>query len=102
MQYFAKCIVTNEHWNVYCICKTFKGQKFHKSVKKGVNHDYFDFSCKCANSTCAVPKIVSVPPWSILLCLSTLGRYHAIYTRCIIKIHSLATTSGPTHKVGVV
>ena len=28
--------------------------------------------------------------------------HHAIYTRCIGRMHSLATTSGPTRKVGVV
>ena len=36
------------------------------------------------------------------ICLSTLEDHHAVYTRCIGRMHSLATTSGPTHKVGVV
>ena len=49
----------------------------------------------------AGPKIVLVPR-SMFKCLSALGRYHAIYTRCIGKMHSLATTSGPTCKVGEV
>ena len=41
-------------------------------------------------------------PAIYLICLSALERYHAIYTRCIGRIHSLATTSGPARKVGVV
>ena len=34
--------------------------------------------------------------------LSALEDYHAVYTRCIGRMHSLATTSGPARKVGVV
>ena len=43
-----------------------------------------------AHSAPAGPKIVLAP-----ICLSTLGKYHAVYTRRIGRIHSLATTSGP-------
>ena len=38
----------------------------------------------------------------IYICLSALEDYHAVYTRCIGRMHSLATTSGPARKVGVV
>ena len=38
----------------------------------------------------------------IYICLSTLEDHHAVYTRCIGRMHSLATTSGPARKVGVV
>ena len=50
----------------------------------------------------AGPKIVLVPPLSIFICLSALEDDHAVYTRCIGRMHSLATTSGPARKVGVV
>ena len=38
----------------------------------------------------------------IYIYLSALGRHHAVYTHCIGRMHTLATTSGPAHKVGVV
>ena len=38
----------------------------------------------------------------IYICLSALEDHHAVYTRCIGRMHSLATTSGPARKVGVV
>ena len=58
----------------------------------------------------AGPKIVLVPPRSmfiyiyvyIYICLSTLEDHHAVYTHCIGRMHSLATTSSPARKVGVV
>ena len=56
-----------------------------------------------ARSAPAGPKIVLVPPRSILyIYLSTLEDHHAVYTRCIGRMYSLATTSGPARKVGVV
>ena len=55
-----------------------------------------------ARSARAGPKIVLVPPLSIFICLSALEDHHAVYTRCIGRMHSLATTSGPARKVGVV
>ena len=59
-----------------------------------------------ARSAPAGPKIVLVPPRSnfkyIYICLSALEDDHAVYTRCIGRMHSLATTSGPARKVGVV
>ena len=36
------------------------------------------------------------------ICLSALEDDHTVYTRCIGRMHSLATTSGPARKVGVV
>ena len=36
------------------------------------------------------------------LSLSALEDFHVVYTRCIGRMHSLATTSGPARKVGVV
>ena len=36
------------------------------------------------------------------ICLSALEDHHAVYTRCIGRMYSLATTSGPARKVGVV
>ena len=55
-------------------------------------------------STRAGPKIVLVPPRSNFkyICLSALEAHNAVYTRCIERIHSLATTSDPARKVGVV
>ena len=38
----------------------------------------------------------------IYICLSALEDHHAVYTCCIGRMHSLATTSGPARKVGVV
>ena len=38
----------------------------------------------------------------IYICLTALEDHHAVYTRCIGRMHSLATTSGPARKVGVV
>ena len=60
-----------------------------------------------ARSAPAGPKIVLVPPQSIFIYiyiynLSALEDHHAVYTRCIGRMHSLATTSGPARKVGVV
>ena len=56
-----------------------------------------------ARSVPAGPKIVLVPPQSILyIFLSALEDHHAVYTRCIGRMHSLATTSGPALKMGVV
>ena len=55
-----------------------------------------------ARSAPAGPKIVLVPPRSMFICLSALEDHHAVYTRCIGRMHSLATTSGPARKVGVV
>ena len=57
-----------------------------------------------ARSAPAGPKIVLVPLRSmfIYICLSALEDHHAIYTRCIGRMHSLATTFGPACKVGVV
>ena len=56
-----------------------------------------------ARSAPAGPKIVLVPPRSILyIYLSALEDHHAVYTRCIGRMHSLATTSGPARKLGVV
>ena len=59
-----------------------------------------------ARSASAGPKIVLVPPRSmfiyIYICLSALEDHHAVYTCCIGRMHSLATTSGPARKVGVV
>ena len=53
--------------------------------------------------TCAGPKIVLVPrDLCLYICLSALEDHHAVYTRCIGRMHSLATTSGPARKVGVV
>ena len=62
------------------------------------------FSHFGARSTPAGPKIVLVPPRSmfIYICLSALEDHHAVYTRCIRRMQSLATTSGPARKVGVV
>ena len=55
-----------------------------------------------AHSAPAGPKIVLVPPRSMFLynyiCLSALEDHHAVYTRCIGRMHSLATTSGPARK----
>ena len=59
------------------------------------------FFLQAHGSAPAGPKIVLVPQ-SMFKCLSALGRYHAIYTCCIGRMHSLATTSGLTCKVGVV
>ena len=39
---------------------------------------------------------------NIYIMLSALEDDHAFYTRCIGRMHSLATTSGPACKVGVV
>ena len=50
----------------------------------------------------AGPKIVLVPRDLSLLCLSALEDHHVVYTRCIGRMHSLATTSGPARKLGVV
>ena len=52
----------------------------------------------------AGPKIVLVPRDLCLynICLSALEDHHAVYTRCIGRMHSLATTSGPARKVEVV
>ena len=38
----------------------------------------------------------------IYIYLSALEDNHAVYTRCIGRMHSLATTSGPARKMGVV
>ena len=38
----------------------------------------------------------------IYIYLSALEDDHAVYTQCIGRMHSLVTTSGPAHKVGVV
>ena len=46
----------------------------------------------------AGPKIVLAPPRSIFMFVD----HYAVYTHCIGRMHSLATTSGPARKVGVV
>ena len=38
----------------------------------------------------------------IYIYLSALEDHHAVHTRCIGRMHSLATTSGPASKMGVV
>ena len=66
-------------------------------------NELYTCTCTLLHSAPAGPKIVLVPPQSMfILCLFALGRYHAVYTRCIGRIHSLATTSGPARKVGTV
>ena len=52
------------------------------------------------------PKIVFVPlqsnfKYNYYVCLH-LEDYHAVYTHCIGRIHSLATTSGLVRKMGVI
>ena len=68
-----------------------------------INPYWHEFFPAGARSAPAGPKIVLVPPRSILyIYLSALEDHHAVYTRCIGRMHSLATTSGPARKVGVV
>ena len=50
----------------------------------------------------AGPKIVLVPCDLCLHVCPHLEDDHAVYTRCIGRMHSLATTSGPARKMGMV
>ena len=85
---------------MYCTCTC--TCIVHVHVHMPAN-ELYTCTCTLLHSAPAGPKIVLVPPQSMfILCLFALGRYHAVYTRCIGRIHSLATTSGPTRKVGTV
>ena len=59
-------------------------------------------SCRCAIARLQVLRLFWCPrDLTLYVCLH-LKDHHAIYTHCIGRMHSLATTSGPARKVGVV
>ena len=65
----------------------------------------FKFFLPTRDSAWAGPKIVLVPPYLyiyiyIFVC-PHLEDHHAVYTRCIGRMHSLATTPPTLRKVGV-
>ena len=67
------------------------------------SYQTFGFFLQARDSAPACPKIVLVPPQSIYNYVCPhLEDDHAVYTRCIGRMHSLATTFSPARKMGAV
>ena len=81
--------------------QNWKKEKVRERERK---NEQLIFSCRRMIARLQILRLFWCPRdiYVYYICLSALKDHHAVYTLCIGRMHSLATTSGPARKVGAV